>query len=120
MNRVEFCVLTLQSGMDAEPRGKAALSCELQHSAAIYDPKHEKRAVSDLDTLSNPNADIRTFHRSSEQKMNALSAGIGIETTERILADRLNENVSSVKPTCAHPPLMVGRSLFLFSVACPG
>lgn len=121
MNRVEICVLALQSGPDADHRGQDALSPELQQSTAINDRTHEKRDVSERDALSNPRADIRIFHRNPEQKKNMLFAGIGIETTERILADRLNEKVPVVHPICARLLLSVGsRSLFLFSAACTG
>ena len=114
MKHVDFCRLELQSGTDADSRGRAALSGELLES--------EKRAVSDLETFSNPYTDSRIFHGSSEQNVNMVFAGIDIEMPELLLADRLKERSAPVDAVCAHPLFMVGsRSLlFLFSAACPG
>ena len=108
--------------MDADSRGRAALSRELQESKAIHDDrKPEKRAVSDLEPFSNPYTDSRILHSSPEQNVNTVFAGIDINTSERPLVDRLNEKGVTVETVCAHLLLMVrSRSLFLFSAARPG
>jgi hypothetical protein len=124
VNRVYFCRLALQSGTDADLRGRAPLSreLELQECKAIYDDlKHDKRAVSDLETFSNPYTDSRILRCRSEQNVNTVISGIEIETPERLIADRLNKNGTVADEVCAHLRFMAGsRSLFLFSVACPG
>lgn len=122
MKRVDFCRLEHQSGTDADSRGRAALSRELLESKANYDDlKPEKRAVSDLETSSNPYIDSRILHSSPEQNVNMVFAGIDIETPELLLADRLKKKGASADAVCAHFLFMVGsRSLFLFSAACPG
>jgi len=122
VKRVDFCRLELQSGTDADSRGEAVLSSELLESKANSDDlMPEKRTVSDLETFTNPYTDSRILHSSSEQNVNMVFAGIGIETPELLLADRLKEKGASVDGVCAHLLLMVGsRSLFLFSAACPG
>lgn len=122
MKRVDFCRLALQSGIDADHRSRAALSRELLESKAIYDDrKHEMRAVSDLETFSNPYTDSRIFHRSPEQNVNMVFAGIDTETPELFLSDRRNEKGAVMDAICAHVPRMIGsRSLLLFSAACPG
>ena len=92
MNRVDFCRLPLQSGMYADPRCRIALSREQQENEAIYDDlKSEKRAVSDLETFSNPHTDSRILPCSPEQNVNTDFAGIDVETPERLLAVRLSE-----------------------------
>jgi len=122
VKRVDFCPLALQSGMDADPRSRAALSRALLKNKAIYDDlKFETRAVSDLETFSNPYTDSRIFHCSPEQNVNMIFAGIDIETPEHHLADRLNEKGAAVYAVCPHLQRMAGSpSLFLFSAACPG
>lgn len=92
MKRVDFCRLALQSGTDADFRGRDALSRGLLESKANYDDlKPEKRAVADLETFSNPYTDSRTLHSSPEQNVNMVFAGIDSETPELFLADRLKE-----------------------------
>ena len=122
MKRVDFCRLALQSGMVADHRSRAAFSRELLESKAIYgDLKPEMRAVSELDTFSNPYTDSRIFHRSPEQNVNMVFAGIDTETPELLLADRRNEKGTVMDAICANLPRIVGsRSLLLFSAACPG
>jgi len=123
VKRVDFCRLELQSGTDADSRGRAVLSSKLLESKANSDNlMPEKRAISDLEIFTNPYTDSRIFHSSSEQNVNMVFAGIDIETPELLLADRLKERSAPVDAVCAHPLFMVGsRSLlFLFSAACPG
>jgi len=121
---VDFCRLALWSGTDADHRSRAALSWELLESKATnYDDlKPEKRAVSDLETFSNPYTDSRNLHCSPEHNVNMIFAGIDIETPELLLAGRLNEKGAAVSAACAHLPCMAGSPslLFLFSTACPG
>ena len=122
MKRVDFCRLELRSGTDADSPGSAALSPEQLESKANYDDlKPEKRAVSDLETFSNPYTDSRILHSSPEQNVNMVFAGIDVETPELLLTDRLMEKGASVYAVCAHLLFMVeSRSLILFSAACPG
>jgi hypothetical protein len=120
---VDFCRLELQSGTDADSRGRAALSWELLESKATNDDdlKPEKRAVSDLETFSNPYTDSRNLHSSPEQNVNMGFAGIDVEMPERLFADRLKARGAFADAVCAHSLFLCGsRSLFLFSAACPG
>lgn len=118
MKRVDFCRLALQSGMDADPRGRAALEREPRESTVILDDlRPEKKAVSDLEPFPNPYTDSRILHSRPEQNVNTVFAGIDIETPELSLASRLN-GMGAVR---AHRLSTVGsRSLLLFSAACPG
>jgi len=122
VKHVDFCRLELQSGTDADSRGRAVLSSKLLESKANSDNlMPEKRAISDLEIFTNPYTDSRIFHSSSEQNVNTVFAGIDIETPEIPLADLLKERGAPVDAVCAHLLFMVGsRSLFLFSAACPG
>lgn len=107
MNRVCFCRLALQSGMDADPRGRASLSRELElqecKKANYADLKHEKRDVSDLETFFKPdNTDSSILRCSPKQNVTTIIAGIEMRV-------------------CTHCFFMAGsRSLSLFSAACPG
>ena len=122
MKRVDFCRLALQSGMDADPCSRVALLRALLKNKAIYnDLKPDTRAVSDLETFSNPYTDSRNFHCSPEQNVNRVFAGIDIETPDLLLAGWLKKKGAFVDAVCAHLQSMVGSpSLFLFSTACPG
>ena len=106
MKRVDFCRLGFQSGKDADSRGRAALSRErVESKATNYDDlKPEKRAVSDLETFSNPYTDSRIFHSSPEQNVNMVFAGIDTETPEHLFADRRNEKGAVMDAICAHLP----------------
>ena len=122
MKRPDFCRQTLQSGIDADPRGRAAIERELQESKSIYDDlTPEQRAMSDLETFSYPYTDNRTFPSSPEQNVNTVFAGIDMEMPELLIAGRLNEKGAAFDAVYAHFLFMFrSRSLFLFTTACPG
>jgi hypothetical protein len=107
VNRVCFCRLALQSRTDADPRDRASLSRELEQQeckkAINAELKHEKRAVSDIETFFNPyNTDSRIPRCSPKQNVTTIIAGIETETPERLLADRLNGKGTVANGIFAH------------------
>lgn len=124
MKRVDFCRLALQSGMEADPRGRAVIEREPRESKAIYnDLMPEKRAVSDLETFSNPCTDRRVLHGDPEQNVNMVLADNDIWTPELLLDGRPNEKCAAVEAVCARlfwRCMVRSRYLLLFPSACPG
>jgi len=118
----DFSRLALQSGMDADPRCRAAIMRELQESKALCDDlMPEKRAVPYRETFSNPYTDSRILHRSPEQNMNTVLAGIDREMSEPFVDGWPNEKVAGEEADRVYllrrPE---SRSLSLFFAACPG
>jgi putative NIF3 family GTP cyclohydrolase 1 type 2 len=101
----ELFELAIRTGMDADPRGRAAALQDLQETKRTYDElKTEDRASFDLDKLSNPYADSRILHGDPEREIKKLLVGIDIETPELLLADRLNEKGGAIDLVLGHHP----------------
>lgn len=101
----ELFELAIRTGMDADPRGRAAALQDLQETKRTYDElKSEDRASFDLDKLTNPYADSRVLHGDSDRDVKKLLVGIDIETPELLLADRLNEKGASIDLVLGHHP----------------
>lgn len=122
MNPGDFCRLAFPSGVDNDPRSRAAIMREPQESKALGDVLvPDKRAVPDLETFSNPYTDSRTLRRSPEHNMYTVLASIESEMPEFFVDGWLNEKGSGDKADRVHLPRRSGsRSLSLFSAACPG
>ncbi len=101
----EFFELAIQTGMNADPRGRAALDGELQEAKKAYDDlKPEDREYYDIERLTNPYADSRILHGSADAEIRKVLAGIDIEAPELILADRLNQNGAGIDLVLSHHP----------------
>jgi hypothetical protein len=118
VNRICFCRPALRSNPDAYPRGRATLLRELEPQECkktIYaDLKHEKRALSDLETFFNPyNSDSSILRCSPKQNETTIIAGIEIETPECPLADRLNEKGTVTNGIFAHLLIFGRKPVFI-------
>jgi putative NIF3 family GTP cyclohydrolase 1 type 2 len=101
----EFFEHAIRTGMDADPRGRAAAEQDLQESRRTYDElKADDRGCFDLDRLTNPYADSRILHGDPGQEVKKLLVGIDIETPELLLADRLNEKGAGIDLVLGHHP----------------
>jgi putative NIF3 family GTP cyclohydrolase 1 type 2 len=101
----ELFELAVRTGMDADPRGRAAALQDLQETKRTYDElKAGDRASFDLDKLSNPYADSRVLHGDPDREVKKVLVGIDIETPELLLADRLNEKGASIDLVLGHHP----------------
>jgi hypothetical protein len=118
----DFSRLALPSGMDVNPLYRAAIMRELQESNALYDDlMPEKRAVPDCETFSNPYTNSRILHRSPEQNMNTVHAGIDCEMLDPFLDGWPNVKIAGEEADRAHLPRRPeSRSLSLFFAACLG
>ena len=105
MKLSEFYELALQCGIDADPRGRAAVEAGLRETATAYEElTPEERSAYDVEKLTNPYADSRILHGSPDQQVRTLLVGIDIETPEILLADRLNQKGSAIDLVLAHHP----------------
>ncbi len=100
----------IEIGMEADPRGKAALKKELaQQQERMKKLSKEERELFDEERTWNPFADSRILHGTGEEEIKRVMIGIDIETAELILADRLREKGEKIDCVIAHHP--EGRAL---------
>ncbi len=105
MKLQEFFELAIQTGMDADPRGRTSLAKELGEAKKSYEElKPEDKAFFDPERLTNPYADSRILHGDPEGEVKKILAGIDIEAPELILADRLNQKGAGIDLVVAHHP----------------
>jgi len=101
----EFYELAIQSGIDADPRGRATVEKELSEARKAYDElKPEEKESFDTERLKNPYADSRILHGSPDRNVNKILIGIDMETPEMLLADRLNQKGAGIDLVLAHHP----------------
>ncbi len=105
MKLQEFFRLAIQSGIDADPRGRAAVEQELLETRKAYEElKPEDRATFDQEKLENPYTDSRILYGSPGRQVKNILAGIDIETPELLLADRLIQKGMEIDLVLAHHP----------------
>ena len=101
----EFFKLAIQSGIDADPRGRATVEQDLHEARKTYEElKPEDKATFDQEKFENPYADSRILHGSPDQNVTTVLAGIDIETPELLLADRLIQKGAGIDLVVAHHP----------------
>ena len=105
MKLQEFYNLAIQAGIDADPRGRAAVEAELRETAKAYEElKPEDKALFDTEKLMNPYADSRILYGDPEREVKRVLVGIDMETPEILLADRLNQKGAGIDLVLAHHP----------------
>jgi len=105
LNLKDFFTAAIQSGIDADPRGRAAVEQELLQSKNKYEElKPEDKPAVDLETLENPYTDSRILHGSPDREVKNILVGIDIETPELLLADRLIQKGTGIDLVVAHHP----------------
>ena len=101
----EFFDLAIRAGMDADPRGRAAVMQELEDTGRTCEElKEEDRTSFDRERLTNPYADSRVLHGDPERDVRTVLVGIDVEAPELLLADRLNEKGAKIDLVLAHHP----------------
>ena len=105
MKLQEFFRLAIQSGIDADPRGRAIVEQELREARKVYEElKPEDKATFDQEKLENPYTDSRILHGSPGREVKTVLAGIDVETPELLLADRLIQKGTDIDLVLAHHP----------------
>ncbi len=101
----EFFDFAIGAGIDADPRGRAAVEAELREALKAHEElKPEDKAAFDTEKLKNPYADSRILHGSPDREVNTILVGIDMEAPELLLADRLNEKGAGIDAVVAHHP----------------
>ena len=101
----DFFDLAIRTGMDADPRGRAAAEQDLQDNQRTHDElKPEDRSVFDVEKLANPYADSRILYGDPDRDVKKVLIGIDVEVPELLLADRLNERGAGIDLVLAHHP----------------
>ncbi|MBI1888448.1 MAG: NGG1p interacting factor NIF3 [Candidatus Spechtbacteria bacterium] len=101
MKLKEIYNLSIQMGIDADPRGRAAVEKGLQNVRAKYEKMDEKeKEYFDRETLINPYSDTRLHFGDPELEIKKIFAGIDIDGDELLLAKHLGD----IDACVAHHP----------------
>ena len=101
----EFYKIVIEEGIKQDPRSKDKIDKYLNSVKAEYNalsPK-EKEAF-DKEKLTNPYSDTRLLFGSPETRVKTIMAGVDIEASELLLADRLNQKGKRIDMVLAHHP----------------
>lgn len=97
--------LAVSMGIEADPRGKVGVEKVLARRKKEYDelPKSQKDEY-DPEDLRNPYSDSRILLGKGDLEVDKVLAGIDINASEVLLADRLNEKGEGIDLLMAHHP----------------
>lgn len=102
--------LAVETGIDADPRGRKELERMLKKQKEKYAKLPEKeKEFADEERTWNPYSDSRIIAGTGEEEMKRMMVGIDIETPELLLADRLRERGEKIDGMLIHHP--EGRAL---------
>ena len=105
MKLQELYDLAIQAGIDADPRGRAAVEAELKDVRKSFEElKSEDKKIFDAEKLKNPYADSRILYGSPDKEVRTILIGIDMEAPELLLADRLNQKGAGIDLVVAHHP----------------
>ncbi len=106
MTLKELFELSLNAGIDADPRGRAGIEKNLARRKTSYDKLSEdEKKDFDLEDLTNPYSDSRILTGDPTLTVKKVMAGIDIDASEVLLADRLNEKGAGIDVIVAHHPI---------------
>jgi len=98
--------LSVQSGIEADPRGREGVEKILQKICAKYERIEEKeRQYFDLESLKNPYSDTRILFGDPDLEVRRIMAGIDMDGEELLVANKLGD----IDAVIAHHPR--GRAL---------
>ena len=105
--------LFIKEGMAADPRGAAAVELDLLKNKEDYDAlSAEKKALYDIESLTNPYYDSRILNGDPETEIKTVVVGIDIETSEILLAGQLKNAGRKIDLIIAHHPEGYAYSTF--------
>jgi hypothetical protein len=92
-------------GIENDPRGKDAVTKELERRKKDYeDLKPKEKESFDAETLENPYPDSRILHGSGDEEVKTVLAGIDIEVGEILLAENLRSKNRPIDLVISHHP----------------
>ncbi len=101
----EIFDLAIEVGIANDPRGEEEVEKQLEKKRKQYDElKPDEKEFFDIETLDNPYSDTRILAGDPGMEVKGLLAGIDMETSEIVLADRLREKGETIDLVLAHHP----------------
>jgi putative NIF3 family GTP cyclohydrolase 1 type 2 len=106
----QICDLAIKMGIESDLRGKEKVRRLLKHEKEKYDKLNkEEKEEFDAEKLTNPYSDARILTSGVDSKVKKVLAGISIDTSELLLADK----IGGVDLVIAHHP--EGKALAMLS-----
>jgi hypothetical protein len=97
--------LAVNTGIEADTRGRKAIDGQLAKVKESFDKlSDQEKEQFDRDKLFNPYADTRVLAGSPDSEITGILAGIDMEVSEILLADRLRDKNEVVELVMAHHP----------------
>ncbi len=97
--------LFIQKGIDTDPRGRKEVEKRFKKLKEKYTKLDKnKKDEFDKEKLTNPFADTRILYGDPKTEVKTVLVGIDIETSEILLADRLNGKGKNIDLVIAHHP----------------
>jgi len=104
MKLTEIYKAAVETGINNDPRGAAAVNAILKETSKKYSElSHDRKKYYDTQKLYNPYADSRILHDAGNNIKTVL-VGIDMEVPELLLMDRLNEKGMKIDAVIAHHP----------------
>ncbi len=105
MRLIDIYNLAIEKGMEKDPRTKAKIKIILNNEKKEFRKlKGIDRTTYDTERLKNPYADTRILYGDPDKNVKTIIAGIDMESSELLAADRLNETGSGIDLVLAHHP----------------
>jgi putative NIF3 family GTP cyclohydrolase 1 type 2 len=97
--------LAVEKGIAADPREKKEINRVLKKEGEAHKKlKKSEKEYYDKDRLFNPFTDTRILNGSGDINVKKVMVGIDIDTSEILLADRLNQNGGKIDLVISHHP----------------
>lgn len=104
--------LLIQTGIDADPRGRAKVEKILKDNKKEYDELPEsKKNEYDTDKLSNPYSDSGFYYGDPQKEVKRILVGIDIDPAEVLLAKELERSGKPIDLIISHHPIGKGLAL---------
>lgn len=105
MKLADIYALAVQTGIDADTRGREVIEAGLAKKREAFDKlSDDDKELYDREKLANPFADTRILAGNPDAEINGILAGIDMEAAEVLLADRLRDRGDTVDLVMAHHP----------------
>lgn len=105
MKLKEIYRLGIETGIKHDPRGESAPRKYIENAKKAFEKMDEKdKSFFDKDKLWNPYDDSRIQFGDPETEVSAILTGVDIDTSEILLADRLNERGKRIDAVISHHP----------------
>ena len=115
----DFYMAAIDCAIDVDPRGRETVEKELNNIKKSYDKLDDKKKeYFDKDTLFNPYSDTRILNIAEDKDVKKILCGIDMQTSELILADRLNEKNYNIDLVITHHPNGYGFVNFYDVISC--